>query len=197
MTTFYICRHGQTENNKNKRLSGWIDTPLTADGIKNAATSAEKLRSIKFDKIISSDLGRAFITAYLISRKLGYTSTIELSKELREVNYGDLANLPYSGAESVYPELSATENTNYIPPQGESLAQMQQRVMACIKVISQANPDKTILLSCHDGTINAVFASFTGRDIGTVDADSANHHDFVAKFVYDNGKVISFESVTA
>ena len=98
MTTFYICRHGQTENNKNKRLSGWIDTPLTADGIKNAATSAEKLRSIKFDKIISSDLGRAFITAYLISRKLGYTSTIELSKELREVNYGDLANLPYSEA---------------------------------------------------------------------------------------------------
>ena len=75
---------------------------------------------------------------------------------------------------------------------------MQQRVMACIRVMSQANPDKTILLSCHDGTINAVFASFTGQDISDiVDADSANHHDFVAKFVYDNGKVISFESVTA
>ena len=195
MTTFYICRHGQTENNKNKRLSGWIDTPLTEDGIKNAASSAEKLRDIKFDKIISSDLGRAFITAYLISRKLGYTSDIELSKGLREINYGDLANLPYSGAESVYPVLSAIENTNYIPPQGESLAQMQQRVLACISAISQDNPDKTILLSCHDGTINAVLASFTNRDIGDVDADNTNPHDFVAKFVYDNGRIISFEHI--
>src|SRR6266545_7227401 len=105
MTTFYICRHGETENNKKKRLSGWIDTPLTEEGIKNASSSADKLRSIAFDKIISSDLGRAFVTAYLISRSLGYTSAIELHKDLREVNYGELANKFYSGPDSAYPKL--------------------------------------------------------------------------------------------
>jgi broad specificity phosphatase PhoE len=195
MTTFYICRHGETENNKNKRLSGWIDTPLTEEGIKNSASSAAKLNGVQFDKIVSSDLGRAFITAYIISRKLGYSSDIERFTELRDVNYGNLANMPYTGADSAYPKLSALENANYIPPNGESLAQMQQRVMTCVTHISKDNPDKNILLVCHDGPINAVNASFTNQNIGIVDEASNNAHDFVAKFVYDDGKVISFYEV--
>lgn len=197
MTTFYICRHGETENNKHMRLSGWIDTPLTNRGVKNALTTAKKLHGIQFDMIIASDLGRAFITAYIISRKLGYSADIEQFMELREINYGDLANTPYTGPQAAYPILSAAENTNYIPPNGESLAQMQQRVLACIKRISRANSDKTILIAAHDGTINAVHASFLNQDIGLVDAASANAHDFVAKFVCNNDKITSFEEVTA
>ena len=190
MTTFYICRHGETENNKNKRLMGWIDTPLTDEGIKNAASSVAKIRDIHFDKIMSSDLGRAFTTVYLISRELGYTSNIERLPDFREVNYGDLANLPYEA----YPELSALENATYIPPNGESLTQMQTRVMARINAISTENEGKTILIVAHGGPINAIYASFARENIGT--ADATHHaHDFVAKFEYDDGKVISFDEV--
>jgi broad specificity phosphatase PhoE len=193
MTIFYICRHGQTENNKNGRLSGWIDTPLTAEGARDAASSAAKLGGARLDKIVSSDMGRAFITAYLIARSLGYSSEIERRKGLRDVNYGDLANMPIAA----YPELSAPENTNYVPGAGESLAQMQQRVMTCVQDISSDNPGKTILLVCHDGTINAVRASFARLDIGVVDSTSENAHDFVAKFVYDNGRVVSFDEIAS
>lgn len=94
MTSFYICRHGQSENNKHGRLSGWIDTPLTEEGVRNAASSAAKLNGTKIDKIVSSDLGRAFVTAYIISRKLNYSNEIELNKGLREINYGELGNMP-------------------------------------------------------------------------------------------------------
>lgn len=191
MTTFYICRHGQTENNKNQRLSGWIDTPLTPEGIINASSSAKKLRGIEFDKIISSDLGRAFITAYLVARDLGYSHEIESNLNLREVNYGDLANMPYSA----YPEVTAKENTNFIAPNGESLAQMRQRVMTYIDGLGQTNAENTILLVAHDGTINAVIASFTNEDIGVVDSRGANAHDCVAKFIYDDGRIISFDKL--
>lgn len=95
MTTFYICRHGETENNKRKRLMGWTDTPLTEEGKLNAKSSASKLKAIHIDQIVSGDLGRAFATAYIISRQLGYSSDIEMSAGLREMNYGDLANQPY------------------------------------------------------------------------------------------------------
>jgi broad specificity phosphatase PhoE len=190
MTTFYICRHGETENNKNKRLMGWIDTPLTNEGIKNADSSVAKIRDIHFDKIMSSDLGRAFTTAYLISRELGYASDIDRLRDFREANYGDLANMPYEA----YPELSALENASYIPPNGESLTQMQSRVMARLNTVSSENEGKTILIVAHDGPINAIHASFTQENIGT--ADATHHaHDFVAKFVYDNGKVISLDEV--
>ncbi len=163
-------------------------------GIENAASTAAKLGGVRFDKIVSSDLGRAFTTAYLVSRKLGYSSDIEQLKDLREVNYGDLGNLPYTGANSAYPVLTPEENTSFVPPNGESLAQMQQRVMACIENISQNNSDKIILISAHDGTINAVRASFEGTDMGHADAVH-NAHDFVAKFTIADGTITSFEEV--
>ncbi len=191
MTIFYICRHGETENNKNQRLSGWIDTPLTEQGIQDALSAAKKLEVIQFDKIVSSDMGRAFTTAYVIVRQLGNNSEIERTKGLREVNYGDLANQTYSA----YPSgMTPQENANFVAPHGESLVQMQRRVLACIQELGTNNPDQTILLVAHDGTINAIRASLTGEDMGTADL-IRNSHDFVAKFVYDNGKVGSFEEV--
>lgn len=185
-----MCRHGQTENNKNKRLSGWIDTPLTKEGVRNATSSAEKLSKVQLDKIMSSDLGRAFATAYIISRKLGYKSEIELHKQFREMNYGDLANMPYES----FPTLTTDQNTNYTPPHGESLIQMQQRVIAGIDSVAVSNSGKTILIVAHDGTINAVRASFTGEDMGVADL-TRNSHDLVAKFVYDNGQIVAFNEI--
>lgn len=72
---------------------------------------------------------------------------------------------------------------------------MQQRVMGCIREISLANSDKTVLLVAHDGTINAVFASFTKQAIGLVDSTSNNAHDFVAKFAYENTQIIRFGEI--
>lgn len=192
MTIFYICRHGEAENNKKGRFSGWIDTPLTKEGVQNAISSATKLKGITFDKIVSSDLGRAFMTAYLISRELGYTSEIDRLHGFREVNYGDFANLPHSA----YPKLSALENASYVSPNGESLAQMRDRTLVCLKALAQANEGKTILIVAHDGTINSIRANLTGENIGTADA-THNPHDLVAKFEYDNGKVTSFNKVVA
>jgi len=190
MTTFYMCRHGQTENNKNRRLSGWIDTPLTDEGVQHAHAAAQKLQGVTIDKIISSDLGRAFVTAYIIARDIHYADELGLAKELREVNYGSLANQLYDA----YPDIPPEENTHYIAPGGESLAQMQQRVLAYIRQLSADNPDKTILLAGHDGTINAVRSSFTGQAMGIVDRIH-NAHDFVGTFTYDDGHILSFREV--
>lgn len=193
MTIFYIARHGQTENNLHKRLSGWIDTPLTEAGIANTVSSAAKLSGISFDRVVSSDLGRAFITAYLIIHELGHDIEIERAPELREVNYGDLSNTSYVGADRHYPDLTPAENTDFLPDNGESLAQMQTRVLAWIQATAVDCPDQTILLVAHDGTINALHGAFTGKEIGVVDAGSDNPNDFVAKVAVDNGTVTVFE----
>ncbi len=191
MTTFYIARHGETENNKNQRLSGWIDTPLTAQGVQDALSAATKLKGVHFNRVASSDMGRAFATAYIVTRQIGITTKIERSKSLREVNYGDLANQPYSD----YPAgMTPQENANFVAPNGESLAQMQQRVLTCVEDLSKASPDQTILLVAHDGTINAIRASFTGEDMGTADL-TRNSHSYVAKFEWNEGKVVSFTEV--
>jgi broad specificity phosphatase PhoE len=191
VTTFYICRHGETENNKHLRLSGWIDTPLTERGVENAETSASKLADIPIDMIISSDLGRAFTTAYYIARGIGYTDEILRSPELREVNYGELANKRYDA----YPAMTPAENADFIAPQGESLNIMMARVITYIDTLSLAYPDKTILLVAHDGTINAVRANLSGENIGVIETKVTNRHDFMARFSYEGGKVTSLEEL--
>jgi broad specificity phosphatase PhoE len=195
MTMFYICRHGETENNRAKRLSGWIDTPLTGEGVLNAVSSAKKLKDMYFDKVIASDLGRAFRTAYIIGQEIGSDLYIDTTPGLREVNYGDIANTPYTGPDRVYPNLNPEENTDYVPPHGESLAQMQARVLATVQKLATQYPDQTILLVAHDGTINAVYAAFAGKNIGIIDAERNNAHDFVAKFVVQDGAITDFQPI--
>lgn len=190
MTIFYICRHGETENNKNKRLSGWIDTPLTEEGDHNAVSAAAKLQGIHFDKVIASDAGRAFITAYLITRELGFSDEIERAKQLREVNYGDLANQPYAA----YPEVTTEQNAALVMPDGESLVMMQERVLKYVRELAKTYQGQTILLVAHDGTINAVRASYANENIGVADL-THNPHDFVARFIIEHDRVTEYDEV--
>lgn len=195
MVTFYICRHGQTEFNQQRRLSGWIDTPLTPAGLVNVQTTASKLEGVTFDSIYSSDLGRSFITAYLIAKHLDFDREIIRVKALRENGYGDLAAMPISEAESRYPELHSS--TNYIPPNGESLAQLQARIMDFIRELTLTHDGQTILLSAHDGVIKAVYANFAHIDIGFHNSDHEYPNDFVASFAVEDGNIISFTEIAA
>jgi broad specificity phosphatase PhoE len=190
MTTFYIVRHGQTENNLHGRLSGWLDTPLTNEGRLNARTAARKLQGVHIDFIVASDLGRAMGTAEIIARELGLDpEVIKPYEALREVNYGMYGNAPIVD----YPRLHPEENAGFTPPGGESLIHMQTRVLHCIEKLAAEHPGKTILMAAHDGTINAIRAAHTKENIGVVDAVGANPHDIVARFTCSGGKITTFE----
>src|SRR4051812_40424848 len=93
MNTFYIARHGETDNNRAKRLSGWIDTPLIDTGLEPTKKVISRLSNVHIDEMYSSDVGRAFITAYVVARGLDFTKEIKRLAGLREVSYGDAANM--------------------------------------------------------------------------------------------------------
>ena len=67
-TDILIIRHGQTAWNTQKRLQGHSDIPLNENGRLQAVTLAEILRDEPLDAIFSSDLQRAYQTAYEIAR---------------------------------------------------------------------------------------------------------------------------------
>lgn len=191
MNTFYIARHGETENNRSKRLSGWIDTPLTSDGLVPTQEVITKLRNVQFNEIYSSDTGRAFITAYVIARGLSYGNEIRRVAGLREVNYGDAANMYSAEAYQKYPLLD--RDTHYIPPGGESLDAMQKRVLTTIDAINCEHSDSSLLLVCHSGVIAALRSSHIGDDFGGHNISEAYPHNYVGRFTFANGTVQSFE----
>jgi len=40
----YIFRHGETYYNRSKRFTGWVNSRLTSDGVKQSKLVAEKMR---------------------------------------------------------------------------------------------------------------------------------------------------------
>jgi broad specificity phosphatase PhoE len=191
MNTFYIVRHGETENNRAKRLSGWIDTPLTDAGLQPTEKVIEKLANVSIDEVYSSDLGRAFITAYVLGRGLGFTGEIKRLSGLREVNYGDAANMYSAEAYKVYPRLD--RDTHFIPPNGESLDHMQQRVFQTISEINDTHSNAAIALVCHSGVMAALRASHIGQDFGEHNISEGYPHDYVGIFMFANNAVLSFD----
>jgi broad specificity phosphatase PhoE len=191
MNTFYIVRHGETENNRAKRLSGWIDTPLTDVGLLPTEKVIVKLKNVEIDHIYSSDMGRAFITAYVVARGLGFADEIVRLPGLREVNYGVAANMLKDDAYQLYPKLD--RDTHYTPPDGESLDHMQKRVFGAIDDLNKRHTGSTIVLVCHSGVMAALRAMHIGQDFGAHNISEAYEHDYVGVFTFADGAVTGFE----
>ena len=82
--TIYLCRHGDTAWSGERRLAGRTDLPLTEQGEQNARQLGERLKSIMFDRVLSSPLLRARRTAELA----GFADAI-VDPRLVEMNFGE------------------------------------------------------------------------------------------------------------
>lgn len=84
----YVVRHGESETNRDKKWTGWLDVHLTDKGKDDAKKSGTFLNHVSFEKIYTSDLSRAIETAEIAIPDCCY----ETSALLREINVGSLAN---------------------------------------------------------------------------------------------------------
>ena len=60
--TVLLVRHGETEWNRIRRYQGWLDSPLTPEGIAQAEAIGRRLRLLPEAaeaEIVASPLGRA------------------------------------------------------------------------------------------------------------------------------------------
>ena len=80
----YLIRHGQTEWALSGRHTGWTDVALTTKGEDEARAVGERLRSISFDRVLTSPLQRARRTAALAGH-----ADAEPMPDLMECNYGN------------------------------------------------------------------------------------------------------------
>jgi len=193
MLTFYLLRHGKTENNQKSIIMGArIDTPLTESGLANADVLANKLRGIKFDHVYSSDLGRAFITAHIIVEKLKIESKLSPAKELREIDYGDYTYRQKEEVKKECPEYKTS--AEFIFPNGESFNLMQKRAVYFVKKLEKEHPNKTILIVSHAGVIRALKCFFNGWNLQEHLKMNITH-EYIGKFIIDDGNLISYEKM--
>lgn len=65
MSQLILLRHGQSEWNKRNLFTGWVDIPLSQEGIDEAFSAGDDIKDIPIDIIITTTLIRAQMTAVL------------------------------------------------------------------------------------------------------------------------------------
>lgn len=65
MNKLILLRHGQSEWNKQNLFTGWVDIPLSQQGVDEALAAGKQIKDIPIDFIVTTTLIRAQMTAML------------------------------------------------------------------------------------------------------------------------------------
>lgn len=158
--TFYLVRHGESEGNAKGVIQGTSDFPLTEKGKNQVRGLNEKLVSIKFDAIFSSDLLRAKETAEILN--LERQLVVQISKLIRERNYGvyegrkgDDFNNDVKKATKQLEEMTDKMNRSIWDfgdlSTVEKREELVARMITFIREIAITHANKTVLVVAHGG----------------------------------------------
>lgn len=160
VTEVCLVRHGETEWNRQARLQGSMDIPLSDIGIAQAKKAAKRLALEKWDVIFSSNLIRARHTAEHIN-ELVQVDILE-DAGLRERMYGTLEGMTRAEIEALYPNLFVNPQMHEVAGL-ESYEQLSERIRQTVENIAVHHAGKKILIVTHGGAINAFLHAVTGK----------------------------------
>ncbi len=158
MTTFLLLRHGETLWNRDGRLQGWQDSPLTEAGRAQASALAARLGDERVDAIVASDLGRTRETAAPIAARLGVG--LRLDAGLRERCYGEFEGMTWAEIERARPrdyQRLAARDPEFVVPGGESGRQFRDRVVAALEHLARRHANETVAVVTHGGVLGVVY----------------------------------------
>lgn len=141
-----LCRHGQTEWNLKGLMQGHLDSPLTELGQQQAQALSSKLIPARFDRIISSDLGRCMSTA---AGALGdAVEQLETSALLRERNFGVIQGLSLNEHPKWNSAFNQRFSQNRIDIEGsESASDVADRICTLLQALYQQGARDVLLFS--------------------------------------------------
>ena len=187
-TRLVVVRHGETEWNVASRIQGHADSPLTPAGLAQAQAIAARLSGERFDRLLSSDLGRAWRTAQAIAARTGHA--IHPEPRLRERNYGLAEGLTYGEIGVHYPEIfSRVRDTDpdYVVPGGESRRQMYERVRDAFEFLARAHDGERLAVVCHGGVLAMLYRHVQGIPVGAAQPIPIPNASYNA-LVFDGGQ---------
>ncbi len=150
----YLIRHGETVWNRERRLQGQADSPLTPRGLDqvraNAATLAREIDDPGRFALVASPLGRAWQSAVIVADGLGLDPrAIAFDERLKEHGYGTLEGRTMDEIEAEDPGFwarRATDRWDWQAPGGESYALLDRRVGAWL---AEQLAGAELIVVCH------------------------------------------------
>lgn len=163
MTAFYFIRHGESEIQD--RLTGRSPgVNLSEKGRRDAEIAAAQITSMGINRVVCSPVDRTKQTAEILASKLGLDySTLD---EIMEVDFGSWTNLTWTelNKDKRWHRFNSFRSGTRIPG-GESMIEVQSRMVAAIEKLRTAHPDESIALVSHGDPIRLTLLYFLGIPI--------------------------------
>jgi probable phosphoglycerate mutase len=168
MPTLHFVRHGETDWNREGRIQGSADVPLSALGREQVQQLADSLGGRPIGAIYSSDLRRALETAAPLAERLALP--VHATPALRERDFG--VNEGRIAAE-VAAELGKEAGTAWHGPDerhpgGETIREVFERVAAFLDELLEDPPAEEIALVTSGGPIRMATAHLASETVETV-----------------------------
>lgn len=189
MTILLLIRHGTNDYVQAGRLAGW--TPgvhINAQGQREVDAAARRLAHIPIQAIYSSPLERAVETAQAVAAC--HKLDVQIREELGEFRSGE-----WSGRFTQ--ELAETETWKQLHahpagvrlPGGETIDEVQARMVATIDAIVAAHPKQVVAVVSHADPLKAAIAHYLEMDLNNFQRmviDTAS----VTVFMFGEGKPV-------
>ncbi len=136
MTALILVRHGESEWNREGRVQGQFDSPLTKMGVVQAKSVSRYLSGVLLNqplRIYTSPLERASETASIIAEELQYPKEkIIIEERLNDFNLGVIAGTyGWDKVAEMYPDLARMrlqDPLRFHPPGGECGSDFEARL---------------------------------------------------------------------
>ncbi len=192
MSHLVLVRHGQSRWNLSNRFTGWVDVPLSRDGIIEAEHCALHCARFDFNAAFASDLERAHETLLIVLSHQERTGIVQhdedhqylswvrrsnicadddvpifTTKLLNERYYGSLQGLVKAQAEAKFGKdkvLAWRRGYTAKPPRGESLKDAHDRMRPYLvrNILPRVRRGETVIVTAHGNTLRAVIKHLEG-----------------------------------
>lgn len=159
-----VIRHGETVWGNAEIIQGQMDSPLTPNGVKQVENICSKLKGV--DVIVSSDLGRALMTAKIIADKIGIKN-IYVSTDFRERYLGSLQGKPKSDAKALFSD--GYDLNDLVTLMGlEPEESFFKRIKFGMDWIGRRNERKVVVLVTHGGVIRRLYCVLKEKKLSEI-----------------------------
>ena len=161
-----VLRHGETDHNAARIWQGHLDTPLSDRGLAQADAVGPAIAALSPDRIVSSDLTRARLTAQSVGRACGIP--VDLDPRFREIDVGAWQGLTSTQVTDGWPQVQealARGEDARRGDHGETVAEVADRVgSALTEHLETLGPGECLVVSTHGASGRTAAAWLVGLE---------------------------------
>lgn len=160
----FLCRHGETDSNVQKRLQGRLETSINGHGLEQAELIAQKLKKEEFDFVFSSPQKRCVETARAIMKY--HENRVVYRDELKEVDLGKYTGMDRHDIEKKFPgdwAKRVDSKYDFMHEGGESYKSADKnRIKPMLNEFREKYSSRKLLVVTHGGICRLLLGNLLG-----------------------------------